>query len=97
MNAHTPGKWGFDDEWVFSDSHLAGKGDIVCLNPAMEGFEHSAKRWEANARLISAAPDLLNFAIAFVDLFNGDPRSPLDKSLLEQARAAIAKAMGEQP
>ena len=90
MTAHTPGPWGFEGELVFSDSHLAGRGNIVCLNPALKGLEHSAKRWEANARLIAAAPDLLAFITEWLSRQGNDANY-----MTEKARAAIAKAKGE--
>lgn len=49
----------------------------------------------ANARLISAAPDLLAFATAFVGHMNADTFAYGDtpSDMCEQARAAIAKAV----
>jgi hypothetical protein len=54
---------------------------------------------EANARLIAAAPDLLNALMALVgeaDLGEVDLGDD-DRVKLEHARAAIAKATGGQP
>jgi hypothetical protein len=65
-------------------------GAIVC-NPSPMG--------EANARLIAAAPDLLNALMALVgeaDLGEVDLGDD-DRVKLEHARAAIAKATWGQP
>jgi hypothetical protein len=50
--------------------------------------------WEANARLIAAAPELLE---ALADIMNRHASSVLfhDKALAEKAWGAIAKARGE--
>lgn len=62
----TPGPWLVD---VFTSSVIAREvpddgGDIICCEPDAEA---SADKWHANARLISAAPEmaeaLLNFEI----------------------------------
>jgi hypothetical protein len=55
---------------------------------------------EADARLIAAAPDLLaalKWAEAFLALALEDTEEtrPYDNAMLEQARAAIAKAEGQ--
>lgn len=82
---HTPGPWAcldqtesgdtFVDDCVRSVSKRAGSGDIVCLSPEAGGFEKSAERWEANARLIAAAPELYD-AVAAVIAATGDYLPP---------------------
>ncbi len=67
---HTPGPWGFgrtsdDQRIVLGDD---GKGRYVCnvqihQTPRAAGLFSEAER-EANARLILAAPDLLDAALA---------------------------------
>ena len=101
MSAHTPGPWvAKGDEVVGTHSmrfNLTTAGTPVIAHVCKHEDTEGGFPYEANARLIAAAPELLDFAIAFVDLFNGDPNSPLDQSMLGQARAAIARAKGEQP
>jgi len=73
-----------------------GPVDVCCV------YLRTVKgRSEANARLISAAPDLLESLRAFVSPWDGDSveeiesQSGLATSVrIEQARAAIAKATG---
>lgn len=51
----------------------------------------------ANARLIAAAPDLLEALQNIVDQFKRvDPLYSSDKLLIEKGEAAIAKALGEE-
>src|SRR3546814_11845342 len=50
--------------------------------------------WEANARLIAAAPDLLEALQLVWDTYGMDPS--VDSSIWQTARAAIAKATGGQ-
>lgn len=52
----TKGKWyidSFDD--ITTDDHC---NDIVCVKP--EDWIESMKKWDANALLISKAPEMLN-------------------------------------
>lgn len=51
-----------------------------------------AQELAANARLIAAAPDLLEFAQQFIDRYG-----MYETWMTAEARAAIAKATGEQP
>lgn len=75
---HTPGPWhiGNASQWL----NIENKDFFV----AKVGVD----RWE-DARLISAAPDLLAALEAIVAY------DPLRAGLLEQAQAAIRKARGE--
>ena len=92
---HTPGPWNFaksdiDGRYsIYGNGPLAYCGDTGAVNG--DG--------EANARLIAAAPDLLVALKALVgeaDLGEVDLDDD-DRAKLEQARAAIAKATGDQP
>lgn len=94
---HTPGPWscideGRLDDCVHSDAGEHVEGDIICLSPILEGYEVSAENWEANARLIAAAPELLEAAMAFIAPFDGI--EVVQDSDIAKARAAIAKATG---
>lgn len=112
---HTPGPWEFDNEWVFSTNPEAGKGDLVCLSPAQDGWEASQKRWADNAPLLAAAPDLLDALIELCSCPSSIDEATIPAAGIEtapeqvvavvsvsvarlrKARAAIAKARGEQP
>jgi hypothetical protein len=86
MSAHTPGPWeAVDDEIVAlnSDINIADVRLYDGINP---------NEWQANMRLIAAAPDLLaaakliaSFAVSWQPLAPGDIR---------QLTNAIAKAEG---
>jgi hypothetical protein len=80
---HTPGPWVADGCVVNYDAQLPAIA--VCVR-------HNAE-WEANARLIAAAPDLLDALCVAADYLNGngwegDPR-------MVPVEAAIAKAKGK--
>lgn len=86
---HTPGPWFIQYETT-ARFHI-GPSDNYHLISANKGVCSEA-RAEANAKLIAAAPDLLEALQAMVQ----DARQPWQFSnpakVLEKARAAIAKA-----
>ena len=62
MSAHTPGPWHIvkvdKSEWqINSDSR---DWCVLSLTPIIGGHDYLSKEDKANARLIAAAPDLLN-------------------------------------
>lgn len=88
MSAHTPGPWAAD----FGEAYAVtapDKGRVaICTNLKGAhgmGGRRTGDEVEANARLIAAAPDLLE-ALEVLVAELGDCR------LTEPARAAIAKA-----
>lgn len=85
MSKHTPGPWsywsGYNPLDKIEAQVTAEDGDIVIAS-----YNHLIQEGEANALLISAAPDLLKALIDFLDDPMGDP---------EPCRKAIAKALGE--
>lgn len=95
MSAHTPGPWKWHwkldglkaDCGVFSEK-TEGHAYSICRAPVFEAQD----QWEANARLISAAPDMLE---ALEALVQADASGELDDSMFAAARAAIAKAKGK--
>ena len=101
MSKHTPGPWKVessskDGSRVTAIALVAWCGANSCFGVDGNQFI-SAKQARANARLIAAAPELLE-ALKALDsafmshtLWNGEP--PVE---IVQARAAIAKATGEQ-
>ncbi len=104
MSKHTSGPWFYgedsDDEWYFAAAHDPNvQLGWVCPN------EYGTQ--EANARLIAAAPELLE---ALQELLASDRAKPFEivgrdtdghplnaaGVARKKARAAIAKATGEQ-
>jgi hypothetical protein len=77
MNKHTPGPWVKEGAFV-----AAATGKTICKT-----IGKCESTQSANARLIAAAPDLLDAVQAMVDAF-GDQ----DSLLIDQCKAALAKA-----
>lgn len=94
---HTPGPWktrrGFDkDEIEVFDSVKVKRPFRRC---AIATIHDNVDGKRANARLISAAPELLEACEAALR-FSDRPRNSSDESeLCDTLRAAIAKARGE--
>jgi hypothetical protein len=91
---HTPGPWSaFNYSWCETSIIAQGFDHGICsldINHATEESQEADEaQMAANARLIAAAPDLLAALIAVLH--------SKDKQGLDLARAAIAKATGEQP
>ncbi len=95
MSKHTQGPWKYgielssrSGEWLISfDAGYRGRGiDIAETRPG-SGQE------EANARLIAAAPELLDALQDMIDYY-GSASATVEA--LTAARAAIAKAKGEK-
>lgn len=66
----------------------------VSWNSNSDGGERDRKAEEA-ARLIAAAPDLLEALEAMYEMFNGNGITSDDDDAIIAARASIAKATGE--
>lgn len=95
--AHTPGPWSVE---VGESSAPGITSDIVRLD-VVKGDRRIAgvtirhgQDAEANARLIAAAPDLLDACTAAVGRTNGQEWT-FDLNVYEMLCAAIAKATGE--
>ena len=86
---HTPGPWTFVQ---------GGSGNFPTWNVRIGSnlitlpFASSMDTLDADARLIAAAPDLLE---ALNDILNGHGDPDIPEAALAKARAAIAKATGE--
>jgi hypothetical protein len=94
MNAaHSPGPWGvivnFNHWSVQTGTHHVAGGTGW-------GIPGLQQQMEANARLIAAAPELLAFAEWLLEAYHSDEGMPEAKHIAREARAAIAKATGEQ-
>lgn len=100
MSEHTPGPWKVTQEiCVVSLGELSKSGNkaniATCWPHTWLGEKDSVRRMKANARLIAAAPELLDtLQEVFNDLCQGAIPNA-DDSWWEKARAAIAKAKGE--
>jgi hypothetical protein len=99
---HTPGPWVAQThpEGAGPDAVYTTAGIKVAYCMAMFGRPHvKREEWNANARLISAAPDLLDalsdFMVnpAFQVAVGGNPNAV--EAMMERARTAIAKARGD--
>ena len=99
--AHTPGPWicqyspytSQDDQEIPAFEVHGDRGEKVCDT----NEDRPALEQEANARLIAAAPELLDALEYFFNIMH-DYESSLRKGYIitafEQARAAIARAKG---
>lgn len=102
MSEHTPGPWEVGTEgngspgFVYCDNSL-GSAVAVVYGPAMRHSVFSRAEEEANARLIAAAPDLLEalnlLHSAAWRASRGNPED-ITAELLEKTGAAIDKAIG---
>ena len=99
MGSYTEGPWEIDRHGV-SDSRYKQ----VCRRPIGKDKTIVGKQWPENARLIAAAPELLEalevMTERYADLVNcGDCGhwNPEQEAEVMQARAAIAKAKGKTP
>lgn len=91
---HTPGPWTIERKKKYR-AHISGFGwhGLAKVIVRMRDDEDDCEDGLANARLIASAPDLLE---ALEDLFGQTYASTLeDPSVMDRARAAIAKAKGE--
>ena len=91
---HTPGPWVFFKDG-FGDHSIESAQDS---NRDRLPVAMTFRRNNADAHLITAAPDLLNMLRRVMDEYlTRDPANgPISSLTLEQARAAIAKAEGNQ-
>ena len=85
MSAHTPGPWHVKRNRVTTAIRDA-KGHYI--------VDRVVKDRDANAHLIAAAPELLEALRAIVAVIDHAPDRECAAGVLEQARAAIAKAEG---
>jgi hypothetical protein len=94
MSKHTPGPWQYSTKITASENHRgfsirAARWSISDVQPIdVEGEEG-----EANARLIAAAPDLLEACRAVSAHYSAS--LDYQPAFVTLARAALAKATGE--
>jgi hypothetical protein len=100
----TPGPWvvGHSDPWslendrfgTFAWTGIKGKrGKVVAI--AMTVGSHDKPEYQANARLIAAAPDLVEELRKVLEWATTE-RAPLRDAEISSIRAALAKAEGRQ-
>ena len=89
---HTPGPWLADGASVYEERD---DFSVIC-----NFWSSSLPEWEANARLIAAAPDLLEaleqLVIEYDDVELADAEPSSLTAAFNAARAAIAKAKGKE-
>lgn len=87
---HTPGPWKKENGNVLIPVY-PGDAGVETLRPILESRVGEA---EANARLIAAAPDLLEALETLLAAASGplEGRSDANDRILDSCRAAIAKA-----
>ena len=102
MNSkHTPGPWKVQNNNgvpVTIESGGIGDGRVVTMLVDLFGDRHDdTTENAANARLIAAAPELLEAAMAYVNHVRGyhDTLSDGELEVLNLCQAAIAKATGQ--
>lgn len=109
MSAHTPGPWRLhfwaENVGISADRPKQRDCETVATvyrGPETASYATDREKADANARLIAAAPDLLEAldgVIGFIDdlaLLGGMTANGGAQERLDAARAAIAKARGEK-
>jgi hypothetical protein len=94
MSGHTPGPWGHVRAIQGHHGHYIEtlSGSTVCDLYFLHGGAKHFDNAEFNARLISAAPDLLSSCQEMLNCLD----SNRDQGEAKRARAAIKKALGDQ-
>lgn len=117
MSKHTKGPWVVDDNEGFGAlkiwSGCAPSGNSTIPGQIISVIDETARECEENARLISAAPDLLEALDLITSLASQEWQEPdgsrkgatdnqgrrmwfISADVMQEARAAILKATGEQ-
>jgi hypothetical protein len=94
--SHTPGPWVHHPE----DNIITAAGTVTLIECQARSLYVSVEERDANARLMAAAPELLEaLRLAYRHLNGGHDSLTATEhaSAFLLARAAIAKATGEQP
>jgi hypothetical protein len=102
MSRHTAGPWEATDLTTIGKTLtgcpliLDASGNritVVEFSPIIKDFEEL----QANARLIAAAPELLEALESAIGILRGHQETPEKIERYTKATAVIAKAKGEQP
>ncbi len=98
MTAHTPGEWEIRGGFTPEHTCIIGQtGDVIDSfgKPKKSNGEPiSIEEHRANARLIAAAPELLEACKAWIKHHNGQPDYQKELQLAKITRTAIRKAKG---
>jgi hypothetical protein len=102
MTTHTPGPWYVGTDFSDQARHIYAV-KMVCDDDGEEWHPLIASTddderlidWQANARLIAAAPDLLEALEAYVSADDEIYGDSIGGEVREKARAAIVKATQE--
>lgn len=101
MNAHTPGPWQITEmDGEVNRAVVGPDGELIadCFAPTAEDF-NLPQDYEANARLIAAAPELLEALSHLLEMVSECQLNGILPDAkewpAEKARAAIAKAKGQ--
>lgn len=102
MSKHTPGPWAMPDSGQGRISKVGANGGWDGLIATADCGDYARSREEglANARLIAAAPNLLEAlktARSMLAICAGPIPSNDERDAIAWADAAIAKATGEKP
>lgn len=98
MSKHTPGPWKargcapYSDEWEIRSADCATIGFAPIAKVMGDRRKVDTATREANAQLISAAPELLQVAIEMLELADNWPGVAYAAELETRVRVAIAKA-----
>jgi hypothetical protein len=97
MTAHTPGPWVITPHPT-PNVDVFGVGEVMDDKETQYALSHTIcyQNAEANARLIAAAPELLEALVEIMEQVGGYVPDT-DKSAWSRASQIIAKAKGEQP
>ena len=92
---HTTGPWVID--WNVSRLDIFGSDETTLVaslrrSPLSQSIDEAAR---SNARLIAAAPELLDSLSEIFDYAGGADSALHDEYVMDRARAAIAKAEGK--
>ena len=104
MSKYTPGPWhiatddSLDTSWLWGDTIANSNDDAVACIWIGCGWHLQDGEAEANARLISAAPDLLGLAYSVLWFANQYPAQVTFamRGLVDDAKALIAKVDGDE-
>ena len=94
MSKHTLGPWEVSEGYPSDIWHvdMPSRGYSVVVSRAEEDWDMAVEEVQANARLIAAAPDLLDALENMIDAC--EHWEDQDDPVLVAARGAIAKAQG---
>ena len=106
MSKHTPGPWYIPDWKQLGKIDVCFSGDDSGKIIAATYLRSDARQENANARLISAAPELLSACKKLIEVLNAPPSRPkcdenkfgdlCDLGCFDAIEAAIAKAEGNK-